>query len=74
MPTANDLRKGMAINYNGDVAVELGFHMRRHGAEKEAFETIVASGPRSALPHGRASDRVLQAGDLVTLYRRLAAA
>lgn len=50
-----------------DVAVELGFYMRRHGAEKEAFETIVASGPRSALPHGRASDRVLQAGDLVTL-------
>jgi Xaa-Pro aminopeptidase len=41
--------------------------MRRSGAEKEAFETIVASGPRSALPHGRASERVLQPGDSVTL-------
>ena len=50
-----------------DVAVELEFFMRRHGAEKAAFETIVASGPRSALPHGRASDRVLQPGEFVTL-------
>jgi Xaa-Pro aminopeptidase len=50
-----------------DIALELEFFMRRQGAEKEAFETIVASGPRSALPHGRASDRVLQPGDFVTL-------
>lgn len=50
-----------------DVAVELEFFMRRRGAEKEAFESIVASGPRSALPHGRASDRVLHKGDFVTL-------
>jgi len=50
-----------------DIAVELEFFMRRHGAEKEAFETIVASGPRSALPHGRASERVLQPGDFITL-------
>jgi len=50
-----------------DLAVDLEFFMRRSGAEKEAFETIVASGPRSALPHGRASDRILQRGDFVTL-------
>lgn len=50
-----------------DIAVELEFFMRRNGAEKEAFESIVASGPRSALPHGRAADRALQSGDLVTL-------
>ena len=50
-----------------EIALELEFFMRRRGAEKEAFETIVASGPRSALPHGRASDRVLQRGDFVTL-------
>lgn len=58
------LRPGVAER---DIALELEFYMRRHGAEKEAFETIVASGPRSALPHGRASDRILQAGDFVTL-------
>lgn len=50
-----------------DIALEMEFFMRRHGADKEAFETIVASGPRSSLPHGRAAERVLQAGDLVTL-------
>ena len=50
-----------------DVATEMEFFMRRQGADKEAFETIVASGPRSALPHGRAADRVLANGDFVTL-------
>lgn len=50
-----------------DIATEMEFFMRRHGAEKEAFETIVASGPRSALPHGRAAERVLGDGDFVTL-------
>lgn len=50
-----------------DIALEMEFFMRRHGADREAFETIVASGPRSSLPHGRAADRVLQGGDLVTV-------
>lgn len=50
-----------------DVAVELEFFMRREGADKEAFETIVASGPRSALPHGRASERHFQSGEFVTI-------
>ncbi len=50
-----------------DVALELEFFMRRHGADKEAFETIVASGVRSSLPHGRASDKVVGYGEFVTL-------
>lgn len=50
-----------------EIAIEMEFFMRRQGADKEAFETIVASGPRSALPHGRASDRALARGDFVTL-------
>ncbi len=50
-----------------DVAIELEFFMRRDGADKEAFETIVASGVRSSLPHGRASSKGLQAGDFVTV-------
>ncbi len=49
-----------------DVALELEYWLRRQGAEKEAFPSIVASGPNSALPHARASDRQLQSGDLVT--------
>ncbi len=46
-------------------AIEAG--LRRAGFSRPAFDTIVASGPRSALPHGRASDRTLVAGDLVVL-------
>jgi Xaa-Pro aminopeptidase len=36
-----------------DLAAEIEYQMRRLGAEKAAFETIVASGPRSALPHAQ---------------------
>ncbi|MDR5695450.1 MAG: Xaa-Pro peptidase family protein [Armatimonadota bacterium] len=50
-----------------EIAIELEYFMRRQGASKPAFDTIVASGPRSALPHGRASEKVLERGDLVTL-------
>jgi Xaa-Pro aminopeptidase len=50
-----------------DVAIELELKMRRLGAERNAFDTIVASGWRSALPHGRASDKVIEAGDFVTM-------
>ena len=50
-----------------DVALELEFRMRRAGADGAAFEIIVASGPRSAMPHGTASSRQLEDGDLVTI-------
>ncbi len=50
-----------------DFALELEFTMRRLGASGLSFDTIVASGPRSALPHGTASDRVMEEGDFVTV-------
>ncbi|EAX47928.1 peptidase M24 [Thermosinus carboxydivorans Nor1] len=50
-----------------EIALELEFAMRRQGAEKAAFDIIVASGARSALPHGVASEKLIEAGDLVTL-------
>lgn len=50
-----------------EVAWELEAFMRKQGAERAAFPIIVASGPRSALPHGVASDRVIGKGELVTL-------
>jgi len=40
-----------------DVAAELEYRMRRYGAEKAAFDSIVAAGPRSAMPHARAGAR-----------------
>ena len=49
------------------VALELERFMREHGAEGPSFETIVASGHRSAMPHGTASSKLIETGDLVTL-------
>ena len=49
------------------VANELDFHMRSLGASGVSFETIVASGLRSAMPHGVASDKVIEEGDLITI-------
>jgi Xaa-Pro aminopeptidase len=50
-----------------DVAGVIETALRRSGYERPAFDTIVASGPNSALPHYRAGDRALRAGDLVVL-------
>ncbi|AAT28036.1 M24 family metallopeptidase [[Mycoplasma] mobile] len=46
---------------------KLGYLLRRHGAEKESFDTIVASGPNTAMPHAKPSDRILEEGDIVTI-------
>jgi Xaa-Pro aminopeptidase len=48
-----------------DLAAEIDHLFRRNGAEGTAFETIVASGPRSALPHARASAKLLKKNELV---------
>ncbi len=50
-----------------DVALELEFYMKRLGAEKNAFDFIVASGKRSSLPHGVATEKKLENGDFVTM-------
>ncbi|UCC82310.1 MAG: aminopeptidase P family protein [Gemmatimonadota bacterium] len=50
-----------------DIAAELEYRMRRHGAEGAAFETIVASGERSALPHAATSECPIQEGDLLLI-------
>jgi Xaa-Pro aminopeptidase len=49
------------------VAFELELAMRERGADHVAFDIIVASGERGALPHGIASDKILAEGELVTL-------
>ncbi len=41
--------------------------MRKQGATSSSFDIIVASGLRSALPHGVASEKVIETGDFVTL-------
>ncbi|MEW5794914.1 MAG: Xaa-Pro peptidase family protein [Candidatus Zixiibacteriota bacterium] len=49
-----------------ELAAELEYQMAMLGSEKPAFETIVASGYRAAMPHGLASAKKVQKGDFVT--------
>ncbi len=50
-----------------DVALELDFHMRRHGAEDLSFETIALTGAHTSMPHGVPDDRVIRQGDFVLM-------
>jgi Xaa-Pro aminopeptidase len=59
--------KALAGMMEREVAALIEAELRRVGFDKPAFDTIVASGPNSAVPHYRAGDRVLTAGDLVVL-------
>ncbi len=50
-----------------EVAAEIVYRHLKHGAERMAFEPIVASGPNSALPHAQPTARILQHGDVLLL-------
>ncbi len=58
------LKPGISEN---DVRDELEFFMRKKGATSSSFQIIVASGVRSSLPHGVASNKIIERGDIVTL-------
>jgi Xaa-Pro aminopeptidase len=58
------LKPGVMEN---EVAAEIEYQMRRRGASGPAFETIVAFGERSALPHARPTARRLRKNELVVL-------
>lgn len=49
-----------------DLAARLEYYMRSLGSERASFDTIVASGARSAMPHGVASDKPVEIGDFIT--------
>jgi len=50
-----------------DLAAEVDYRMRKRGASGPSFETIVASGPRAALPHAQPTRRRLRRNELVVL-------
>jgi Xaa-Pro aminopeptidase len=50
-----------------ELALALEFALKRSGAEEKAFDFIVASGERGALPHGIASEKKIGRGELVTI-------
>lgn len=50
-----------------DVALELEMFMKKKGASRLSFESIVASGKRSSLPHAEPTTKTINKGDFVTL-------
>ncbi len=50
-----------------EVGLELEFYMKKLGATALSFPSIVASGVRSSLPHGEATDKVIKEGEFLTL-------
>ena len=50
-----------------DIAAEISYWHRKYGAECDAFDPIVASGERGAMPHARASEKIIRSGEMVVL-------
>lgn len=59
-----ELRPGVSER---ELAARLDYRLRRAGSEGLPFETIVTSGPRTALPHARPSERAVEPGEFVLL-------
>ena len=58
------IEPGMTENF---VKNELEYKVKQLGASDMSFETIVASGKRSAMPHGTASGKIIEDGDIITI-------
>ncbi|OEH85641.1 hypothetical protein BHU72_02260 [Desulfuribacillus stibiiarsenatis] len=50
-----------------EIALALEFYVKKRGAQQLAFDIIVASGKRSALPHGVATNKMIEPGDFITI-------
>ncbi|MEO0292770.1 MAG: aminopeptidase P family protein [candidate division WOR-3 bacterium] len=62
--TLNYIKEGLSEK---EIAIELEYRVRKYGGEKISFETIVASGYRSSIPHGVATDKKIKKGDFITI-------
>ena len=62
--SVKQVRSGMT---EGEVAGILEFELRKAGGQGLAFETIVASGPRSSLPHGSSTARKIESDEFVLM-------
>ena len=50
-----------------EIMLEMEFFLRKQGSEGVSFEFIVVSGKNSSYPHGRPTDKLLEAGDFITM-------
>ena len=60
----NDIRPGVTEQF---IAARLTFLMLAAGAENVSFDPIAISGARTSMPHGVPTDKVVEAGDFVTM-------
>jgi len=60
-------RRGLLGRTESQVAGELDYRMRLRGAERAAFDTVVAAGPHAAMPHYRPGSTPIRRGDLVLI-------
>jgi len=58
------IKPGVSEN---EIAAEIEYYMRRNGASAPSFETIVASGKRSSMPHAQATNKTIESGDPITM-------
>ena len=58
----NNIRKGITEK---ELACELNYQMIKNGAEGFSFDTIVASGPNSSMPHAVPTDRTIKENDII---------
>jgi Xaa-Pro aminopeptidase len=64
--SCNDLLEmGLSGKTEIEIAGRLEFLFKKKGASGESFQTIVASGIRSALPHGMPTEKIVQSGELL---------
>lgn len=59
----NHVKQGIS---EAELSAILEFEMKKRGGQKVSFDTIVASGKRSAMPHGVASEKIIEHGDIIT--------
>jgi Xaa-Pro aminopeptidase len=59
----NYVKQGIS---EAELSAILEFEMKKRGGQKVSFDTIVASGKRSAMPHGVASEKIIEHGDIIT--------
>lgn len=50
-----------------EIALEIERYFKTHGADDIAFETIVASGKNSSMPHAMPTNKKIEAGDVITI-------
>ncbi|MEY4323099.1 MAG: hypothetical protein RL410_880 [Actinomycetota bacterium] len=61
------IEDGVVGKTEREIAGIVEMYFRKFGAEDRAFESIVATGPNSAIPHHHPTDRVVVAGDLLKI-------